>query len=485
MRRPETIDARAGRLHKFHGRPDSGTVSRQHSRLEAVESALAQLISWRQHEVLQAESIARELGANFTVLGVKHSRSAFDCLVQSDLRQNTYLSHRISEVRRMNKEASSLPEDLGEWSAVVNEVNALHAEFADAGLVLINPTAIDELRFAGSEQDPQLQPLLARRWTIKEPYVELLWAAEEEEYEHTTLFVDGLDLPDQVASSVSRSLANRIYFDVAFRDHVIVEHTPGLCVYRPFFQAHDQVGAEDVSQEPSGANWSGGVRPEIDHWYRKTTSGQSARRRIAFVHTREEVRARIVWLRDSDSGDFADTMLNHLPDLLVKRGIPQLDADTPCRAIHEALRALPAGSHLAQDPIHAPVQLSEPIRSNRDALLDALRVAYLAAMTHAFTLLPRPPDDDESATGFDVLVTLGNEGAGGGRVLNDLNAVARKLQLFFGGRLAEVEREAEESQFWRLHEEEFQRLVEVDPVQFCCERLRLPYDYIASSAELG
>lgn len=367
--RPKTIDARADQLHKIHGRTDADPAGRRQSRLEAVESALTQLISWRQHEVLQAENIARELDASFTVMGVKHSRLAFDCLVQSDVSQNTYLSHRISEVRRMNKETSSLPDDLGEWSAVVNEVNALHAEFASAGLVLINPTAIDELRFAGSEQDQQRQSLLARRWVIKEPLSELLWAAEDEEYEHTTLLADGLELPDSVASSVSRSLANRIYFDVAFRDHVIVEHTPGLCVYRPFFQARRLADADIEAHEQVGANWSGGVRPEIDHWYRKTSSEQRTRRRIAFVHTREEVRARIIWVRDNASGDFTDTMLNHLPDLLVQHDIPRQDADTLCQAIHEALRVDPAGSHLAQDPIHASVQLNESVRSNREALL--------------------------------------------------------------------------------------------------------------------
>ncbi len=95
----ETIAARADRLHGLHRRPESDAASRRHSKLEAVESALAQLISWRQHEILQAEDIARELGAHFTVIGVKHSRQAFECLVRSDVPYNTYLSHRISEGR--------------------------------------------------------------------------------------------------------------------------------------------------------------------------------------------------------------------------------------------------------------------------------------------------------------------------------------------------------------------------------------------------
>jgi len=483
--KPETIAARADRLHGLHRRSESDAASRQHSKLEAVESALAQLISWRQHEILQAEDIARELDAHFTVMGVKHSRLAFDSLVRSDVPHNTYLSHRISEVRRMNKEKSDLPDVPGEWSAVVDEVNDLHSEFAHAGQVLINPTAIDELRFAGSELDKLRQPLLARRWAINKPYEAMLWASGEEDYEHTTLLSRELELPDDVASSVARSLANRIYFDVAFRDHVIVEHTPGLCVYRPFFQAAAPSGNEGVTQEPIGANWSGGVRPEIVHWYRKTTSVQAARRRVAFVHTREEIRARIVWLRDADSGDFTDTMLSHLPDLLVEHGISKTDADALCQEILETLRSTPGGSHLEQDPIQPPVQLSEPIRSNRGALLGALRVAYQLAMTHAFTLLPRPSETDGNSAGFDVLVTLGNEAAGGDRVLNDLNAVARRLHLFFSGQLAEDDRRAEEIQFWRLHEEEFAKLVQTDPIEFCCRRLRLPHGYLTQSAEVA
>ena len=73
--RTDAIKARSERLHDLHGRSNDW-ISRKRSHLEAIESALAHLISWRQHEILHTENLARELRAEFTVLGIKHSRQA-------------------------------------------------------------------------------------------------------------------------------------------------------------------------------------------------------------------------------------------------------------------------------------------------------------------------------------------------------------------------------------------------------------------------
>ena len=86
---------------------------------EALELALGHLMSWRRSEMIYAENLARALGADFTVLGTKHSLTSLRHLTRSLSTPKTYLSHRISEVRRMNKASSSLPEDRGCWSPVV------------------------------------------------------------------------------------------------------------------------------------------------------------------------------------------------------------------------------------------------------------------------------------------------------------------------------------------------------------------------------
>ena len=217
-------------------------------RLEAKELALGHLMSWRRSEMIYAENIARILGANFTILGTKHSKAALRHLAESAEIPRIYLSHRISEVRRLNKKSSSLPEELGEWGSVVGEVNDLHFAFARGKQLLINPTAIDELRFAtidqhnSHEEQTQLSPngesasdrgnpdsglvdyrgresaLLAARWELPEPQSELLWVSKIEmpdgsiEYlspEHTEAFTEDLSPVDDVALSVTRSLESR------------------------------------------------------------------------------------------------------------------------------------------------------------------------------------------------------------------------------------------------------------------------------------
>ena len=243
-------------------------------RLEAKELALGHLMSWRRSEMIYAESLARALGAKFTVLGAKHSTSALRELTTSSVIPRTYLSHRISEVRRLNKESSTLPDDLGTWSSVVKEVNRLHFAFAENNQLLINPTAIDELRFAdstspdlttesvpseevvGADKIPRAgnknayrgreSAYLAARWELPREWGELLWIDRirqskdsfvEIPSEHTDTLTRNLAVDDDIALSVARSLEARIFEEVSFRDHVIVESTPHLCVYRPFFSS--------------------------------------------------------------------------------------------------------------------------------------------------------------------------------------------------------------------------------------------------------
>ena len=502
--RTDAIKARSERLHDLHGR-SRDSVSRKRSHLEAVESALAHLISWRQHEILHTENLARELRAEFTVLGMKHSREAVGHLLQSVNTPKTYLSHRISEVRRMNKRTSMLPNNLGIWSAVVDEVNQLHSSFANRQQLLINPTAIDELRFGDSKGEAEQRPLLAARWKIVEPVEDLLWESPDEGHEHTELLRGDLDLPDEMATSVARSLSSRIYFDISFRDHVIVEHTPGLCVYRPFFRGTSDSKDDSDANTASGVDWSGGVRPEIMHWYRKTLFQHNRRRRVAFVHTGEEIHDRIVWLRDGDQSKFAETMLNHLPDILQHHDVPMADANHLCGEARRVLNSRESIVHLSQDPAQEQVQLSGSVRGDLDALVRSLEVAYQLATFHFFTLLTRPQSDGmeggSSAPPFDVCMILGREAENGDRLLADLDGVADKLCRFFAGgfvrqcfRCDAIPSESpdddsddspgqlcvrcEEAEVWRNHSYQFKNLMRLDVIEFCCLILALPYEYL-------
>ena len=484
--RPEAIAKRAQRLHALRYSSDPTDKSTERSRIEAVESALTHLISWRQHEILRAESLAQELRAKFTVFGIKHSTSAMQNLLQSTATSRVYLSHRISEVRRQNKNSNKLPDELGDWSAVVEEVNSLHFEFAAKKQVLINPTAIDELRFGGPDNSQKLLPYLAKRWSIPEApeylsdHKDLLLTSTMEEtgeliakqadadldHEHTKLLSGSLTHPDEAASSVARALASRIYFDVAFRDHVIVEHTPGLCVYRPFFRTREG------NSEDNGSDWSGGVKPEILHWYRKATVESGTKRRIAFVHTRQEIRSKLVTLTSNGGAEFSQTMLSHLPNLLNSEGIEGEVADELYKEIIHARTLNEDGSHLEQDPLTRSAQIPQALL-NSDGVTQirrALDTAYQLAMYNTFTMLDRHDG---------VYFLLGHESGNGGGVLDDFEYVASKLCQFFGGNLAPEVRRDHETQFWRTNDSELRKVTGTEPFAYCCMLLRLPYKRLA------
>lgn len=510
--RADAMEKRAERLHALRYSADRTAVTLQRSRIEAIESALIHLISWRQQEILHAESIARELGADFTVLGIKHSMKSFTDLLRSRNTPKTYLSHRISEVRRLNKASNSLPGKLGEWSAVVDEVNSLHFEFAKAEAeqlpispqLLINPTAIDELRFGGPDENQNLLPYLAKRWTVPKPREDLIWAPASDDNEHTKLLASDfihpdevpllkhpdekplLKHPDETASSVARALTNRIYHDVAFRDHVIVEHTPGLCVYRPFFQA-SRDGDEIVPSD-----WSGGVKPEILHWYSKASSADGQRRRLAFVHSREEIQSRLAWLTRKGSSDFVEDMLTHLPQLLKDQGINSETADTLCKDIRHARASDDKGSHLAQDPLPTVAQLDSVFVDGEGAqnLLDSLETAYQLAMFSAYTMLDRPQDPAAGTSTFDIYFLIARQIPGKERLLEDLDEVAAELRDFFSRDiepdiLKERERadrlKEKDTLFWRLNDRLLKQSVGLDPIEYCCKLLHLPYRHLSES----
>ena len=136
-----------------------------------------------------------------------------------------------------------------------------------------------------------------------------------------------------MSRSVASSLAHKIYFEIAFRDHVIVENTPNLCVYRPFF-------CTDMNEAESAADWSSGVKREIKHWkdaHRKrarslptpTDASDDARRRIAFVHTTDEIRCRIRWLlTPGNFSVFRGNARRHLERNWEELGVPSTEIST-------------------------------------------------------------------------------------------------------------------------------------------------------------
>jgi hypothetical protein len=382
-------------------------------KLEATEHALDHLLLWRRAEMTQAENLALSLGAELTLLGTKHSADALRAIVDSKNAPRIYLSHRITEVRGMNKKGASLPDRLGVWAPVASEVNRLHLAFANSGQVLVNPTAIDELRFGGAKSRTTFSPFLASRWPLLTPIESLLWSPLTD-HQHTQLLLpEGLPADDPIASSVARSLASRIFFEIAFRDHYIVEHTPNLLVYRPFF-------CEDYNN-PESVDWSGGVKPEIRHWLRLTTTEISFNR-AAFVHTRSEIIARLRWLERDEryQGLFVRHVREHLKAKLKEQMIPSDQIDLLLSGKIQD----PTSTHLAMNP-------QDFIQDRATSIDTWIRSYGLAALHEVFSMLERPHQTKEHPGNFDVALMVREED--NDRTAKDLNDLIASLTDFFAG----------------------------------------------------
>ncbi len=459
MYSPDVMSKMTGLLAKFSPRaPDLDASESQmldsRLQLEAVEVALGHLISWRRAEMIQAENIARTLGANFTVLGTKHSRRVLLSLARGWDVPSTYLSHRITEIRRMNKGTNALPEELGTWSPVSDEVNRLHVAFAEAGQLLINPTAIDELRFDDSGSGIDRSPLLAARWPLPSHGEHLLWSDPGAGPEHTALLAGDLPLPDPIASGVTRSLSNRIFFEIAFRDHIIVEHTPGLCVFRPFF-------CDDFGEAGSEADWSGGVRPEITHWQTKVVAEGSTGRRAAFIHTHLEIAARLRWLREPQrmSDYFIEPARNHLKRILHRENFPSAEVEALFRGEIPGT----AVTHLAMNP-------NAFVRQRARSIIGWVESSAISALHEVFTMLERPPRSRDGApSAFDVGLLAIQENDE--RVAADLDALTLTLWSFFAG---EQSGDDLSRDFWAVHDEQFVDVFEMTPDLMAFEHLNIP-----------
>lgn len=306
------------------------TYSDPELRIQAVESALGDLLAWRRAEMIQAENIARSLKCDLTILATKHSEDSLSALVRNVEAPRIYLSHRISELRRAHMQRRAEGSEAAGWSPPAGEVNALHHALAERSRVLINPTAIDELRFENDPSTGRRNPRLTPRWPL--PEQTLLWKPVSGSHEHPELLHVGVPEDDEIASHAARSLSIRISSDVWFRDHAIVEHTPNLCVYRPFY-------CERSLGERSVPDWSGGVGSELTHWMTYFTTrieslspqNRQISRRIAFVHTDKEIRDRCVHLVGSGKDEFDKTILSHVSSVLEHRDIDDVITNNPGR----------------------------------------------------------------------------------------------------------------------------------------------------------
>ena len=244
--------------------------------LEWKVGVLTALLAWRRSEMVFAESLARQVGANYIVLGTKQNAEIAAKWLMDREPRSVYLSHPISRPRRFYR-------DQGAWPLVVGQFNELQGRLArvrpgtsGSAPLCVMPTAIDEYRIRRGTQKPlSLRHLaLEARWPSHGGTAVTLYSLphRHSDHEHTGIFESDPRPSKEEADRLLRQLENQIKFEVPFRDHHLVVCNPGLLVFRPLYEE---------------GRMSSGVKAELEHW--KALARRDDRRRAVLIHFVEDI----------------------------------------------------------------------------------------------------------------------------------------------------------------------------------------------------
>lgn len=247
--------------------------------LESQLSIMTRLLNWRNQEIVMAENLAFQFQAKFMTWGVKQlTEVIFSWTTQVDSK-TTYLSHPISRPRKKRRVE-------GNWPDVVSQFNSLQKTFFERGLLCVMPTAIDELRISRVENKRQL--LLEERWPLPDGNGNnVLYKLPEgtTDIHHTQLIASrywdfnkqeavltGNNDTDDKSSTLLRLFERDIEQQTSSRDHLLVSHTDGLLVFRPFIWE---------------GSFSSGVEAEIRHWVYLAKTDDT--KKAVFIHFEEDI----------------------------------------------------------------------------------------------------------------------------------------------------------------------------------------------------
>ncbi|WP_243383941.1 hypothetical protein [Geothrix alkalitolerans] len=229
--------------------------------------------TWREFEYRASQDIATTVGGKpFVHLAVKHPFRTFERLLTNPDCRPVYISHPISAPRKAGMRADD---------PVVQSVQSLSAELREVdAIALIEPTAIDEFRFAkdptanGSAVTPRWPPFQDssgnREIRIAEP--ELL---DRSNPDNAAVILDEQVFKTQVLVHL---LQDRIEDQINWRDRQLVtQSTGGVAVFRPFSKKEGDV--------------SGGVYEEVK-LYRQLRASIEGLPKAVVYHPPEDERCR-------------------------------------------------------------------------------------------------------------------------------------------------------------------------------------------------
>lgn len=417
-------------------------------------AALSHMINWRRAEIMQAESIARMLGTKFSVFGIKHTEDALLKLISAAEPARVYLSHRISEIRREYLDIAASGSEQDDWPPVATEISSLHRHFAGRNVILITPTAIDEMRFENASGLGTGLAKLSNRWPLPSESAELLWEEAPGGVEQEDILVQESPALNDHKFNAQSWLSQQVFHDVGFRDHVIVEHTPNLCVWRPFYSR--------TTHGPN-AEWSSGVRAEVRHWQRRHDL-EGSQARIGFVHTRTEMQNRMMFLKQdrATKADF-DNGLVRLFQQKRRENILALQD-----AISQFLQA-GASSLQSEAPDVTPARAQE--------LLDLIRDVANTVLISVFT------SDEALKEGTWIqapCLTLSVEESSG--ETKDVEGTVELLGQFFRAKMAPQKLYQHNQHFLSTLDSIFEQVFGKKLVPHVCERLNLRFETIQTRA---
>ena len=274
-------------------------------RLESKYAAFSELLYWRNSESVLASFLSDSLGSKFYIFGVKNLKSSFLGLV-STKNKVIYLSHKITEYRDKRDNNNNWPPDVG-------NIDSIPSIFENK-LVIIQPTAIDELRFKNEFRTGSMQSqnkyFLSDRWPVPHGDATLYirpnitnegWATPPDYFtilNPNCLDDDNLALRNEEDTVDYQFVARRLTYEVSkqvsSRDLNIVKTVDGVMVYRGLKEANNQL--------------SGGVKAEINDWISHVhkTPKDKRQSKIVFIHFSSDI------IQLVNSQNFRDYFLNNL-----------------------------------------------------------------------------------------------------------------------------------------------------------------------------
>jgi hypothetical protein len=252
------------------------SVNKNYLKLETKYLIAGKLLRWRASELATADIISRELKARFTVFAVKQNKNIFLKLVKNEDAPVVYISHPITRIR------SKIIDDWAHgkqysWPDVHTEINKLPLELLDSGVLSVSPTGIDELRIHIPEENDR-PGRLSPRWGLQS---DVVWkqppAGSPPDYEDFPTYTDNLNKLDansqlilfERQKTLLRYFFTQIVEQLAARDHLLVEHSDAILVYRGLYNS---------------TSFSAGVSKELAYWQRIHTSSSGRKSRVIFVH---------------------------------------------------------------------------------------------------------------------------------------------------------------------------------------------------------